>query len=80
MDLVKKWIASVSGSKTVDAKEAAKAAGNAKASNVVMVGAACKNLPVSKDSLEQALSQLFSSKGEAVVKANIEALKKGAEA
>lgn len=80
MDLLKKWIASVSGSKTVDAKEAAKAAGNVKASNVVMVGAACKNLPVSKDSLEKALSQLFSAKGEAVVKANIEALQKGAEA
>ncbi len=64
----------------IDSKELAKEAGNPKAGNMIMVGGASAFLPLSKDSLEKAVSQLFGRKGQEIVAKNIEALEMGARA
>ena len=54
----------------VDAGRFAKVAGNAKAVNMVMVGAAAPFLPVSEDTLRATIADLFAGKGDAVIQAN----------
>lgn len=61
----------------VDAKAIAKEAGNMKAANMAMVGAASNFIPVSKENLEQAIKNMFNSKGEAVIEQNINAFRAG---
>ncbi len=64
----------------IDSKELAREVGNPKAGNMIMVGGASNFLPLSKESLEKAVSLIFGRKGEEVVARNIEALEKGAAA
>lgn len=61
----------------MDATRLAKKAGNVKAQNMVVLGAAAMHLPFSADLLERQVAALFASKGERVVKANINAFRKG---
>ncbi|HZJ35283.1 MAG TPA: indolepyruvate oxidoreductase subunit beta [Gillisia sp.] len=63
----------------IDAKKIAKELGNSKATNIVILGAASSLLPLSEESLLQAIKSLFERKGERVVKKNIEAFNKGKE-
>ncbi|MBK5193092.1 MAG: indolepyruvate oxidoreductase subunit beta [Flavobacteriaceae bacterium] len=63
----------------IDAKKIAKDLGNSKATNIVILGAASSLLPLSEESLLQAIKSLFERKGERVVKKNIEAFNKGKE-
>jgi len=63
----------------MDAKKIAKELGNSKATNIVILGAASSLLPLSEESLLQAIKSLFERKGERVVKKNIEAFNKGKE-
>ncbi len=63
----------------VAAGELARAAGSARATNMVMVGAASPHLPVRRESLQAAIRELFARKGEAVVEANLKAFLSGAE-
>lgn len=64
----------------LDADSMAKEAGNARAANMVLVGAAAKHLPFPASRLEQAIEASFARKGEAVVAANIKAFRHGQEA
>ena len=57
----------------IDAKKIAKDLGNAKATNIVLLGAASSILPLSEESLKKAIKTLFERKGERVVQKNIEA-------
>ena len=63
----------------IDAKKIAKDLGNSRATNMVLLGAAASQLPLSDESLQQAIKSLFTSKGERVVEKNIEAFNKGKE-
>jgi indolepyruvate ferredoxin oxidoreductase beta subunit len=63
----------------VDAKKLAKDLGNSRATNIVLLGAASSQLPLSDESLQQAIKTLFERKGEKIVAKNIEAFNKGKE-
>ncbi|MFO7660425.1 MAG: indolepyruvate oxidoreductase subunit beta [Candidatus Cloacimonadaceae bacterium] len=47
--------------------------------NIVVLGAAAKQLGFSQEELEQAITDIFSRKGEAIVEANLKALQAGLE-
>lgn len=64
----------------VDADALAKEAGNARAANMVLVGAAAKLLPLKAASIEKAIAENFARKGEAVVAANLKAFEYGRKA
>ena len=70
-------VESLSGARLIDAAALAKEAGNPRAVNMVMVGAASNSLPLTQDSLEEAISSLFARKGEAVVASNLKAFRSG---
>jgi indolepyruvate ferredoxin oxidoreductase beta subunit len=61
----------------IDAESVAKSAGNAKASNMVMLGAASPFIELPLESLETAIREIFSKKGEEVVALNIRAFHAG---
>lgn len=64
----------------VDAKGLAREAGNMKATNMVMVGAASRELPLSRERFHEAIKGLFGVKGTAVVEGNIKAFELGRQA
>ncbi len=61
----------------VDAGRLAREAGNPKASNVVLVGAASHLLPVSPEAIEERIRRVFEAKGEKVIEANLRAFRAG---
>ncbi len=63
----------------IDAKQIAKDLGNSRATNIVLLGAASSILPISDESLMDAIKTLFERKGEKIVNKNIEAFLKGKE-
>jgi indolepyruvate ferredoxin oxidoreductase beta subunit len=63
----------------IDAQKIAKELGNSKATNMVLLGAAATKLPLSNESIEQAIKTLFERKGERIVQKNLEAFNKGKE-
>ena len=64
----------------VDGEKLARAAGSARATNMVMVGAASHRLPVKVDTLEHFIRKMFAAKGEKVVETNLKAFRAGREA
>jgi indolepyruvate ferredoxin oxidoreductase beta subunit len=74
-----KEIKSHSNSILIDAQKIAKELGNSKATNMVLLGAAATKLPLSNESIEQAIKTLFERKGERIVQKNLEAFNKGKE-
>ncbi len=64
----------------VEAERLARQAGSARATNMVMVGAASHWLPVSVDSIEHFVRTLFAAKGDKVVDTNVKALRAGRDA
>ncbi len=74
---IKSRVDSFPNSRLVDAASLAKEAGNTRAVNMVMVGAASSYLPLPQDSLESAITTLFSRKGDKIVAMNIEAFRSG---
>jgi indolepyruvate ferredoxin oxidoreductase beta subunit len=64
----------------VDGEKLARAAGSARATNMVMVGAASHRLPVKVDTLEHFIRTTFAAKGEKVVETNLKAFRAGREA
>ena len=64
----------------VEAGELAREAGNIKAVNTVMVGAASCFLPVKPKTLEKTIAGIFSKKGENVIASNAKAFKLGHDA
>ena len=61
----------------IDADAIAKQA--AKASNMVMIGAAAQYISMSFDSIEKGIQQIFKNKGEEIITMNMKALKLGQE-
>ena len=61
----------------LDADDIAKKAGNSRASNVVMLGAALPFIGLSRASVEGAIKMIFGRKGEEVVNLNLKALAAG---
>jgi indolepyruvate ferredoxin oxidoreductase beta subunit len=62
-----------------DADAIAKSGGNAKGTNMVVLGAASKYLGIDLEKLENAVRESFGRKGEDIVSANINALRAGRE-
>ncbi len=61
----------------VDAKTIARESGNMKAANMAMVGAASAYLPVEQSRIEEAIRNMFASKGDKIIEQNINAFKAG---
>jgi len=70
-------IRSIRGAILVDSDKLAKAAGSARASNMVMVGTASHFLPVKVETMEHYIESVFKRKGEQVVEANLKAFRAG---
>jgi indolepyruvate ferredoxin oxidoreductase beta subunit len=67
-------------SRLVDGEKLARAAGSARATNMVMVGAASHRLPVKVETLEHFIRTTFAAKGEKIVDTNLKAFQAGREA
>ncbi len=61
----------------MDAENLAREAGNLKAFNTVMLGAAANYIGIRHEALEKAIESYFSAKGEAVIQLNIKAFRLG---
>jgi indolepyruvate ferredoxin oxidoreductase beta subunit len=61
----------------IDAETLARKAGSARATNMVMVGAASPLLPVAFDTIEHFVKTIFAAKGPKVVETNLKALHAG---
>ena len=77
IEKVHQAVEDVNNSNLVDAKTLAKEAGAMRAVNMVLVGALSNNLPIKPESIEKAIRDKFSSKGEAVVDTNLKAFSLG---
>jgi len=63
----------------VDGDKIARQVANAKAMNIVILGAASSHVGLDLEELEQSIQVIFKGKGKAVVEANLSALKAGRE-
>ena len=61
----------------IDAEAIAKEIGNARTSNMVMLGAATPFIDIALESIEQGIRQIFGRKGEEIVALNLKALHAG---
>ena len=61
----------------VNATEIAKTIGNSKVANMVLLGAASAIIPLSEDSMLEAIKQLFQHKSEKIIRLNLEAFSDG---
>lgn len=64
----------------IDTDSMARSAGSARSGNIVLLGAASVFVDIDSAALEVAIIARFAAKGDAVVKANVEAFRMGAEA
>lgn len=62
---------------TVPAAELARQAGSPKATNMVLVGAASRYIPLKPESLENAIRERFAAKGDRIVDMNLDAFRRG---
>jgi len=65
------------GSKRIPAQKLAQEAGSSRAVNMVLVGAAAKHLPLRTKSLEDAIRERFTSRGEKIAAMNLDAFNRG---
>lgn len=63
----------------LDATGLARKAGNARATNMVMVGAASRGLSIEPETIEKTIREAFQRKGDKVVEANLKAFRSGRE-
>src|SRR5512136_1300626 len=70
-------IRAVSGAVLVESERLARESGSARATNMVMVGAASHRLPVTVDTLEHFIESRFRNKGAQVVETNLRAFRAG---
>ncbi len=73
-------IKSVKNHVLIDADQIAKDLGSARSMNMVILGAAVKTLGFTIEQIEESIKTIFGRKGQAIVDANIKALKAGFEA
>jgi len=64
----------------INADKISKKCGTSKASNIVMLGAASNQLPISENTLLKTINKLFKAKGERIIKLNLEAFNAGKQA
>jgi indolepyruvate ferredoxin oxidoreductase beta subunit len=79
-DRLKKQIEKFQHHRIIDAKTLARKAGNMRAANIVLIGAASDLLPFEDDLIEEVIQDLFARKGERIVQMNIDAYHYGKEA
>ena len=79
IDEILKEIKKVKNHIIIDADGIAKNSGSSRSGNMVILGAASPFIDMPFQSLENAVRELFSRKGEEVVQANLKALKAGRE-
>ncbi len=77
IDDVLKSVGEVPRNVTVDAEKVAKELGTVRAANIVVLGAASPYLGLSYESLEKAITSIFSKKGQDLVDLNLKALAAG---
>ena len=77
LDEIYNKINSLKNSTLIDAKSLAKEAGTMKSVNMVMVGALSSELNIRNESIITAIKDLFASKGEKIINANLKALELG---
>lgn len=70
-------IRGIPGAVLVESERLARQAGSARATNMVMVGAASDRLPIKVKTMEHFIESLFSSKGAQVVETNLKAFRAG---
>jgi indolepyruvate ferredoxin oxidoreductase beta subunit len=80
LDELFRAIRSLPRAQVVPAEKLARAAGTAKASNMVMAGAASRLTPLRVEMLEAYIREAFARKGERVVEINLRAFRAGREA
>lgn len=80
LDLLLQAIRKLPHGVLVDDKALARGAGSLRATNMVMVGAASRLLPIKPETLERFIEKRFGGKGERVVETNIKAFRAGREA
>ena len=61
----------------VDTDNMAKEVGNLRTSNIILVGAAAKYLPLKEDLIEKAITENFLKKGDTIIQSNIKAFNYG---
>ena len=61
----------------VDAHKLAKEAGSARATNMVITGAASHHLPINVETMKQYIRDIFARKGEKIVESNLKAFELG---
>ncbi len=64
----------------IDAEKLARSAGSVRATNMVMVGAAMRLLPIKHETMEAAVRAIFARKGDDIVGINLRALRAGRDA
>ena len=79
IETIYKTINSLPDSRILKTAELAKEAGNIKFENMVLIGAALEYMPVSKETVLQAVRDRFEKKDPALVEANAKALELGAK-
>lgn len=77
LDALKAEIGQTKQHTLIDADDLAKELGNARAMNMIVLGAAIPNLGISVDEICDAVRTIFKKKGDAVINLNIEAIKLG---
>jgi indolepyruvate ferredoxin oxidoreductase beta subunit len=80
LDEVHRQIRALPGAVLIDAERLARQAGSARATNMVIVGAASHRLPLKVESMEHFIETVFKVKGAAVVETNLKAFRAGREA
>jgi indolepyruvate ferredoxin oxidoreductase beta subunit len=80
VDGVLQKISSIGPHRLIEAEALARKAGNLRAQNMVMLGAAADVLGLAFDDLTQIVSESFARKGQRVVEANVKALEYGRRA
>ena len=80
LDLLLRTIRELPHSVLVDGEKIARRSGSIRATNVVMVGAASRLLPIKPETIEHFIQKSFGGKGERVVEANLKAFRAGREA
>jgi indolepyruvate ferredoxin oxidoreductase beta subunit len=74
------WIRKLPRAILLDSERMARQAGSARASNMVIAGAASRLLPLKLDTMEHFIQTRFASKGDTVVRQNLAAFRAGREA
>ena len=77
IDDIHNQIKSLKQSRIIDARALAKEAGTMKAVNMVMVGALSTKMDIKKESIVEAIKELFAAKGEKIIEANLKAVELG---